>query len=580
MPNFDLILTLTGGLAAALFFGYLMQRLKVSAIAGYLLAGVVVGPHSPGFTANSELAAQMADIGIILLMFGVGLQFNFRKLAGVAHQVVPAALLQSLATTLFGTLVAMAFGLGFKAGVIYGLALSVASTVAMIRVFSDAHRLHTPVGNRATAWLVVEDLFMVLVLILLPALLGLEPRPVPLVLRDCGLVLLKITVVVALAFLLGGRVIPWILRHVAATRSRELFTLTILVTALGIATGAAFLFGISMALGALMAGMIVGRSDFSLRAATEALPMRDAFAVLFFVSVGMLLDPLRIFEVPAFGLATLGLVLLGKPLVAATLMILLGGTTRHALTMALALAQIGEFSFILAGAGSRMGLLSSTTANLLVLASILSLILNPFLLRMAEPAEAWLVRHPRLWRKLNRFVVPEGDTLAGESEGVASVRRAVLVGYGPVGKTLADLLREHSITPSVIEMNHDTVRQLKALAIPAVYGDASHIEVLRSAGTGRAGTLILSAPGIPTAAEIIRKARSLNPGIQILVNTSYLSECPALEMAGADEVFPGEAEVATAMCGAILRRLGAGADEIRRVGERVRSTLQASRSGR
>ncbi|MEI6564617.1 MAG: cation:proton antiporter [bacterium] len=579
MPNVDLILTLTGGLAAALFFGYLMHRLKISAIAGYLLAGIVVGPHTPGFIANRELASQMADIGIILLMFGVGLQFNFKKLAGVTRLVVPGALLQSLATAVFGTLVAMAFGLGVKAGIVYGLALSVASTVAMIRVFADARRLHTPTGNRATGWLVVEDLFMIFVLILLPAILGTGHHSVPVLIRECGMALLKITAVVAAAFLLGGRVIPWILRHVAATRSRELFTLTILVTALGIAVGASILFGISMALGALMAGMVVGRSDFSLRAATEALPMRDAFAVLFFVSVGMLFDPSRIFEAPAFGLATLAIVLLWKPLVAGTLMMVLGCPTRNALTLALALGQIGEFSFILAGAGSRMGLLSESTGNLLVVASILSLVLNPFYLRLADPAEAWLVRHPRLWRWLNRTAAPvEGEE--SDEPGKADRRRAVLVGYGPVGKTLADLLLEHAITPTVIEMNHDTITRLRTRAIAAVYGDASHAEVLRAAGTEQAGTLILSAPGIPTGAEIIRQARAMNPGIHILVNTSFLSECPVLETAGADEVFSGEAEVALAMCGSMLRRLGAGTDEIRQTGDRVRTTLSGTASRR
>ncbi|MEI6787907.1 MAG: cation:proton antiporter [bacterium] len=578
MQNMDLILTLTGGLAAALVLGYLMNRLKVSAIAGYLIAGIVVGPHTPGFIANRELASQMADIGIILLMFGVGLQFNFKKLAGVTRLVVPGALLQSLITTVLGTLVALAFGLGLKTGVVYGLALSVASTVAMIRVFSDARRLHTPAGNRATGWLVMEDLFMVFVLILLPAVLGEGQRSAMDLIRVTGLAIFKIVAVIAAAFLLGGRVIPWILRHVAATRSRELFTLTILVTALGIAVGASVLFGISMALGALMAGMVVGRSDFSLRAATEALPMRDAFSVLFFVSVGMLFEPARLFDTPTFGIATLALVLVGKPLVAGALMIILGCPTRNALTLSLALAQIGEFSFILAGVGSRLGLLDVGTGNLLVVASIISLILNPFLLRLADPVEAWLVRHPRLWRRLNRI---EGSVQEAESDrdggrGTADRHRAVLVGYGPVGRTLADLLREQAIETTVVEMNHETIQRLKARSINVVYGDASHAEVLKAAGTHQAGTLILSAPDIPTAADIIRQARAMNPEIRILVNTSYLSECPVLETAGADEVFSGEAEVASAMCISVLRRLGANPDEIHRVGVRVRSALDTS----
>lgn len=552
-----------------------MHRLKVSPIAGYLLAGIVVGPHTPGVVVNRELASQMADIGIILLMFGVGLQFNFRKLAGVTRLVVPGALLQSLMTTVCGILVALAFGLSVKAGVVYGLALSVASTVAMIRVFTETRRLQTPAGNRATGWLVVEDLFMVFVLILLPALVGEGQHSVAGLARQAGVAVLEIVAVIGAAFLLGGRVVPWILRHVAATRSRELFTLTILVTALGIAVGASTLFGISMALGALMAGMVVGRSDFSLRAATEALPMRDAFAVLFFVSIGMLFDPARLFEAPGFAAATVALVLLGKPFFAGALMIVLGCPTRNALTLALALAQIGEFSFILAAAGSRMGLLSESTGNLLVVASILSLMINPFMLRLADPLEAWLIRHPRLWRLLNRSAVSQEEA-ADAAEGHAATverHRAVLVGFGPVGRSLADFLRENNIEPTVIEMNHDTIKHLRARSIPAVYGDATHAGVLKAAGMTRAATLILSAPGIPSAADIIRQARAMNPEIRILVNTSYLSELPVLEAAGADEVFSGEAEVASAMCASVLRRLGAGPDEIRKVGDRVRKNL-------
>lgn len=534
-----------------------MHRLKVSPIAGYLLAGIVFGPNTWGLVVNRELASQLASIGVLLLMFGVGLQFNFRKLAGVTRLVVPGALLQCLATTAVGTLVAMYFGLGVKEGVVFGLALCVASTVAMIRVFSESRRLQTPAGNRATGWLVIEDLFMVFVLILLPAIVGQGSESVAGLARQVGLAVLKILIVIAATFLLGGRVVPWILGHVAATRSRELFTLTVLVTALGIAVAASTFFGVSMELGALMAGMVVGRSDFSLRAATEALPMRDAFAVLFFVSIGMLFDPTRLFEAPGFALATVALVLLGKPLFASLLMIILGCPTRNALTLALAIAQIGEFSFILAASGSRMGLLSECTGNLLVMASVLSLILNPFMLRLAEPIEAWLIRHPRLWRLLNRSSGGHEEAVdaAGDSGVEVDARRAVVVGFGPVGRSLVELLRENNIEPTVIEMNHDTIKHLRTRSIPAVYGDATHSGVLKAAGTRTAATLILSAPGIPSAADIIRQARSMNPEIRILVNTSYLSEYPVLEAAGADEVFSGEAEVASAMCTAVQRRL-------------------------
>lgn len=554
MPDTGLILTLTGGLAAALVLGYVMCRLKVSPIAGYLLAGYVVGPYSPGLVVDHKVASQLADIGVILLMFGVGLHFDLKTLSGMMRRVVPGALSQSLITTLLGLLTAMAFGLGAKAGLLYGLTLSVASTVATVRLFSDAQRLHSPVGNRATAWLVVEDFFMVFVLILLPAVFGMGQHNGPEVVRDIGLTILKLGSVILGTFLIGGRIVPWILMQVAATRSRELFTLCVLVSALGLAVGASTLFGISMALGALMAGMVVGRSEFSLRAATEALPMRDAFAVLFFVSIGMLFNPAGLMAAPFFFLATLAVVLVGKPLVAGVVLSLMGCSSRNTLILALALAQIGEFSFILAGVGGRLGLLGESSRNLLVAASIVSLVLNPFYLRLAGVLETRLVRHPFLWRWLNRGGEPATDRDEGPV-ALADHRTAVIVGYGPVGRTLGELLREHGIEPTVIELNHETVMRLKARALPALHGDASHGDVLRAAGTHHAGTLILSAPGISTAADIIRQAREMNPGIRILVNTSFLGDAPALEAAGADVVLSGEAEVASAMCASVLRMI-------------------------
>src|SRR5262249_28827585 len=309
-PDVDLILTLTGSLAAALVLGYLTQRLGVSPIVGYLLAGVAVGPYTPGFVAARPLAAQLAEVGGILLMFGVGLHFPPADLLAVRRIALPGAIGQSLVATALGAVTAWAFGWGWTAGVVWGLALSVASTVVLTRVLVDNNDLHTPTGHIAVGWLVVEDLFTVVVLVLLAAGFGnreASPRELALTL---ALAALKIGILVALTLFLGGRLIPWLLTTVAATRSRELFTLTILVVALGIAVGSAKLFGVSMALGAFLAGMVVGRSDFSLRAATEALPMRDAFAVLFFVATGMLFDPRYLWEAPGLVAATLAIVLL------------------------------------------------------------------------------------------------------------------------------------------------------------------------------------------------------------------------------------------------------------------------------
>ena len=394
MPELDLILTLTGSLAAALVCGYGTFRLGLSPIVGYLLAGLVVGPNTPGFVANRHLADQLAEVGVILLMFGVGLQFHLEELLAVRRVAVPGAVGMSLVATLLGALVGVACGWGWSAGLVFGLALSVASTVVLMRVLADHGDLHTPAGHIAVGWLVVEDLFTVLVLVLLPAVFspGVGVGGVALAV---GLAVGKVAVMVALTFVLGNRLIPWLLERAAATRSRELFTLTVLVLALGIAVGSVELFGVSMALGAFLAGMVVGRTEFSLRAATEALPMRDAFAVLFFVSVGILFHPRYLLESPGVVALTLAVIVLGKPLVASAIVLLLRYPLRVALSVALATAQIGEFSFILASTGERLGLVDDRVRNALTAAAILSITLNPLLYRLVGPLEAALGRSSR-----------------------------------------------------------------------------------------------------------------------------------------------------------------------------------------
>ncbi len=313
MHNLDLILTLTGGLGAAFLLGYLTQRLGLSPLVGYLVAGTLVGPYTPGFVANAEIAEQFAEVGVILLMFGVGLQFHVEELLAVGRVAIPGAIVQSAIATLLGAAIAVAFGWGWPAGIVFGMALAVASTVVLIRILADNRDLHTPTGHIAVGWLVVEDLFTVVALVLLPALFA--PTPSSLAF-GLAMTAAKIAALVAFTIGIGNRVIPWMLDHVARTGSRELFTLTVLVLALGIAVGSATVFGVSMALGAFLAGLVVGRSDYSLRAASDALPMRDAFAVLFFVAVGMLLEPSYLIEAPGLILATLAVVLVGKPLAA------------------------------------------------------------------------------------------------------------------------------------------------------------------------------------------------------------------------------------------------------------------------
>ena len=569
MHNIDLIATITGGLAAALVLGYITNRLGLSPIVGYLLAGFAVGPNTPGFVANKHLADQLAEIGVILLMFGVGLQFHLKELLAVRRIAVPGAIFQSLVATALGALLGVVCGWSLGAGIVFGLAISVASTVVLMRILADNNELHTPTGHIAIGWLVVEDLFTVLVLVLLPAIFSTSQVGTSNVLMALSVAIFKLGAMVAFTFFVGGRIIPWLLGHIAAMRSRELFMLTVLVVALGIAVGSALLFGASMALGAFLAGMVVGRSEFSLRAAAEALPMRDAFAVLFFVSVGMLFDPHYLIAEPGLTAATLAIILLGKPLAALGIVLLLQYPLRVALTIAVVLAQIGEFSFILSALGKNLGILDDRATNTLVAAAIVSITLNPLLYRLIDPLEAWLRR-----RRAAALAVAENKNDGSETTPILAFHhRAVIVGYGPVGRTVARLLRENDIAPTIIEMNLETVRRLREEGTPSIYGDASHYETLKAAELKHAVSFIISTAGMRGSAEVIRLAKELNPKIRILARASYLRELPALQQAGADVVFSGEGEVALTMMEFILRQLGATPEQIDRERERIREDL-------
>src|SRR2546426_1557987 len=394
------IVTLTGSLAAALVLGFITQRLGLSPIVGYLLAGLLVGPYTPGFVADRALANEFAEIGVILLMFGVGLHFHLKDLLVVRNIAVTGALCQSAFATMCGALAGRTFGWPWNASLVFGLALSVASTVMLTRVLVDNQELHTQTGRIAIGWLVVEDIFTVIVLVLLPSLFSTTTSDVFSVAKVFGLAAAKLVALGVFAFIVAGRLIPRILNGVAATQSRELFTLTILVLALGIAVGSALAFGVSMALGAFLAGMIVGQSEFSFRAASEALPMRDAFAVLFFVSVGMLFDPGALMTSPRLLLATLAIVLLGKPIVALVIVTLLQYGSKIGIGVAIALAQIGEFSLILATVGDQLNILPGGATNLIVAASV-SLTLNPLLYRSIGWLDAALARSPGVWGIFN-----------------------------------------------------------------------------------------------------------------------------------------------------------------------------------
>ena len=574
MHDADILTTLSVGFTAALAFGYGTHRLGLSPIVGYLLAGILVGPATPGFVANRELAAQLAEIGVILLMFGVGLQFHWEELLKVRKVAVPGAFTGCAVATLLGLAVGRQCGWPWTSALVFWLCLSVASTVVLVRVLSDHHDLHTPAGHIAVGWLVVEDLLTVLLLVLLPVFFPMAGAVRENLGVEVVLASLKLCGLVAGLIWAGGKIIPRLLARAAATGSRELFTLSVLVLALGIAVLSAKLFGASMALGAFLAGMVVGRSEFSYQAGADALPMRDAFAVLFFVSVGMLFDPRSLLDAPWLFVGTLAVVVVGKPLAALGLVLSKGLPPRMALATAVSLAQIGEFSFILAGLVRDLHLLPVAGSQVLVAASIVSISLNPLLYRQVGAMERWSMARPRLWAWLNRRQTHHPD--ASVPAPSPSVHRALVVGYGPVGRTVARLLRDSDIEPVIIEMNLDTVRALRAQGIPSLYGDARHPDILRAAGVEKAVGLVLSASGMVGSGEIIRQATQLNPGIRVVARTAYLREAAALQKAGAHAVFSGEGEVALTLTGFLLGELGATPEQIERERGRIREELFGS----
>jgi monovalent cation:H+ antiporter-2, CPA2 family len=568
--NLDLIFTLTGGLTAALLLGLITQRLKLSPIVGYLIAGIIVGPFTPGFVADRDIAAQSAEIGVILLMFGVGLHFHFKDLMAVRKVALPGAAAQIAVATILGAVMTRMFGWSWVAGLVFGIAISVASTVVLTRVLADNRALHTPIGHIAIGWLIVEDLFTILVLVLLPAMFAGTSATATTSAGGAwgtlGIAILKLAILIVFTFTVGQKLIPMLLGFITRSGSRELFTLSVLVLALGIAVGAAKFFGASMALGAFLAGMIVGQSDFSARAASEALPMRDAFAVLFFVSVGMLFDPAAVREGWPLALATLAVVLIGKPLAALIVVLALKRPLRAALAIAVALAQIGEFSFILATLAISLQVFPPEAMNALVLVSIISITLNPLLYQAIEPAVRWLEA-----RKLVGATAPValGPSTFQHHHGSDHI---VVVGYGPVGRTVSRILNDNGIQAIIIEMNIDTVQRLTAEGKPAIHGDATQREILRSARLEEAAGLIISSSSAQADA-IIEVARGLNPKVRILTRASYLMESEALRKAGADAIFSSEGEVALSMADFLMEQLGATDEQIDRERDRVRKDL-------
>ncbi len=536
MHSLGVLVTLTGGLAAALILGFFAHRLKISPIVGYLLAGVVVGPFTPGFVADRVVAEQFAEIGVILLLFGIGLRFHLREMIAMWRIVVPGALIQSTVSTLGLALLLHLIGWNWTAGIILGMAISVASTVVMALVLSERHDLHAPIGYIAIGWTVVEDLLTVGMLLVLPIVFvqgGTASRGVWSALGMAGI---KVVGLVGVVVLLGRWVIPWSLERIEKTRSRELFTLAVLVLAVGIAVGSATVFGVSMALGAFLAGLAVGRSEFATRAGSDAVPMRDAFAVLFFVSVGMLFDPRSILLAPLPIVFVLAVVVVLKPLAAISTVRVLGVPLSTAIPVGAAFSQVGEFSFILGSVARGLGLLDDIGWNALVASSIVSIVLNPTIYGLARRSSG-----------ADTGLTP----VAPEKRPPIDPRRCILVGYGPVGRIVRRLLEDRGACVTVIDLNLETVRSLRAEGVPAIYGDVLRPGTLDEAGIAKAGSLILSAD-VEDAAEIIRQARGLNPELRVLVRCTHLRDAAALRRAGASVVAAGEAEVGVALAETVM----------------------------
>ena len=581
MHDLPLISTIAAAFTAAWVLGLITQRLKLSPIVGYLLGGVAIGPYTPGFVADPHLAHQLAEIGVILLMFGVGLHFHLEDLLAVKNVAIPGAVGQSLVATLLALAVAAAFGWPIKSGLVLGMAMSVASTVVLMRVLMDNRMLETTHGHVAVGWLIVEDIFTVIVLVLIPTLgspAGIadattQPAATTAdVLLTLGLALVKLSVMTFIILWGGSKVVPWIMVRVTRLRSRELFTLTVLVMAIAVAAGSAYLFGASMALGAFLAGMVVGQSNISKQAAADALPLRDAFAVLFFASVGMLFDPGFLLAQPLLVLACLGVVLIGKPLAALIIVAAIGYPARTALTVAIGLAQIGEFSFILADLAKKHSLLGPDGHNVLVACALISITINPLLFRSMSTYERWLQKSPRLWKLLNRRALARASHLnAGVYSQLATETHplALVLGYGPVGRTVDELLRNNKLETLVVDLNIDTIEALSKQGRKAIYGDAYNIEVIADA-LPAATHLIITIPHGDNRESLIAAAKLLNPAIKIFVRARYINEQQDLITVGADHACFEEAEVAIALSRLVLEDRGADAETIRTETRRIR----------
>ena len=564
MPHgVPLITTIAAALGLALVLGFVAVRLKLPALVGYLLAGVVIGPATPGFVADVGLSMQLAEIGVMLLMFGVGLHFSLEDLLAVRRIAVPGALGQIAAATTLGAAVASVWGWSLRASIVFGLTLSVASTVVLLRALEGRGLLETINGRIAVGWLVVEDLAMVVVLVVLPAFSGsLGDGDL---LRSLAITLGKVSVFVALMLVVGRRLFPWLLWQVARTGSRELFTLCVVAAAVGIAYASAELFGVSFALGAFFAGMVLRESDLSHRAATESLPLRDAFSVLFFVSVGMLFDPAMLVREPVRVLVVLAIIVLGKTVAAFLLVLGFRYPLNTALTVSASLAQIGEFSFILARLGVDLHLLPPEGQSLVLAGALISIAINPVLFNAIEPIQAWIRSRSRIARAMELPDDPLGQ-LPASVDANRLTGHVLLVGYGRVGRRIGEALMERGVPIVIAEQNREIVQELRDRGIPAVSGDASEPAVLVQAHVARAQMLVIATPDTFRARKMLEIAAALRPDAATVVRTHSEEDAALLVKEKAGKVFVGEHELALAMTRHVLERLAAGRTDLRTEG--------------
>ncbi len=546
-----LITTIVGGLVLAFLLGMLANRLRISPLVGYLLAGVLAGPFTPGFVADTKLAPELAELGVILLMFGVGLHFSLKDLMAVKSIAIPGAIAQIIVATLLGWALSTLMDWSLMTGIVFGLCLSTASTVVLLRALEERQLIDTQRGQIAIGWLIVEDLVMVLTLVLLPAVAGMIEKGnlgLATLAVDMGFTIGKVVAFIALMMLVGRRLVPWILARSASTGSRELFTLAVLALALGIAFGAVELFDVSFALGAFFAGMVLNESELGDRAAHDTLPLRDAFAVLFFVSVGMLFDPMILVEEPLAVLGTLAIIVLGKSLAAFLLVKMFGHSQRTALTIATSLAQIGEFAFILAGLGMALDLLPQNGQNLVLAGAILSIMLNPILFALLE---RFLQKNETLEEQTLEEAIEEE-----QQNPVDICNHALLVGYGRVGSLLGERLLAQNIPLVVVETSRSRVDDLRERGIRAVLGNAANEEIMSLAHLECAQWLLITIPNGYEAGEIVAAARAKRPDIEIIARAHYDDEVDYIAERGANEVVMGEREIANTMLSLLERAPG------------------------